>query len=135
MHNDNTILEGGKFDVRGEFERSRQQTVDLIQGFTPEDCQAQSMEDASPAKWHLAHTTWFYEMMILKPFEEGFKAWNDEYAVPFNSYYNGIGDKHPRAKRGLITRPTLAEVFDWRKNINERIVTLYEKKSHPSSVG
>jgi len=131
MLNDNTFLEGGKFDVRGEFERSRQQTVDLIQGFTPEDCQAQSMEDASPAKWHLAHTTWFYEMMILKPFEEGFKAWNDEYAVLFNSYYNGIGDKHPRAKRGLITRPTLAEVLDWRKNINERIVTLYEKKSHP----
>ena len=131
MHNDNTILEGGKFDVRGEFERSRQQTVDLIQGFTPEDCQAQSMEDASPAKWHLAHTTWFYEMMILKPFEEGFNAWNDEYAVLFNSYYNGIGDKHPRAKRGLITRPTLAEVLDWRKNINERIVTLHEKKSHP----
>ena len=86
------------------------------------------MEDASPAKWHLAHVTWFYEVMILKPFEENFAFWNPQFAVLFNSYYNGIGDKHPRSKRGLLTRPTLVEVLAWRKNIEARVTALLKEK-------
>jgi len=112
-----------------QFHRSRKHSTDLIVNLNPEDCQAQSMEDASPAKWHLAHVTWFYEVMVLKPFEEKFAYWNPEFAVLFNSYYNGIGDKHPRSKRGLLTRPSLAEVIEWRKNIEDRVIKLIKEKS------
>ena len=87
-----------------QFLRSRKHSVELIAPLSPEDCQAQSMEDASPAKWHLAHVTWFYEVMILKPFESDFQYWNPQFAILFNSYYNGVGDKHPRKQRGLLTR-------------------------------
>lgn len=73
-----------------QFHRSRKYSSDLIKNLTVEDCQSQSMEDASPAKWHLAHVTWFYEVMVLKPYEENFAYWNPAFAVLFNSYYNGI---------------------------------------------
>ena len=108
-------------EIVKQFHLSRKYSTDLISNLSSEDCQAQSMEDASPAKWHLAHVTWFYEVMVLKPFEENFAYWNPEFAVLFNSYYNGIGDKHPRSKRGLLTRPSLAEVLEWRINIEARV--------------
>jgi ergothioneine biosynthesis protein EgtB len=111
-----------------QFHCSRKYSTDLILNLSSEDCQAQSMEDASPAKWHLAHVTWFYELMVLKPFEENFAYWNPEFAVLFNSYYNGIGDKHPRSKRGLLTRPSLPEVLEWRKNIEDRVTKLLKEK-------
>ncbi|MBU3616031.1 ergothioneine biosynthesis protein EgtB [Polynucleobacter sp. JS-Polo-80-F4] len=107
-----------------QFHSSRKYSVDLIANLSAEDCQAQSMEDASPAKWHLAHVTWFYEVMVLRAFEKNFSYWNPEFAVLFNSYYNGVGDKHPRSKRGLLTRPSLQQVLEWRKNIEERVQAL-----------
>ena len=116
-------------EIVKQFHLSRKYSTDLISNLSPEDCQAQSMEDASPAKWHLAHVTWFYEVMILKPFEENFAYWNPEFAVLFNSYYNGIGDKHPRSKRGLLTRPSLAEVLAWRTNIEARVNQLIKEKA------
>ena len=116
-------------EILEQFHRSRKHSTDLIVNLNPEDCQAQSMEDASPAKWHLAHVTWFYEVMVLKPFEEKFAYWNPEFAVLFNSYYNGIGDKHPRSKRGLLTRPSLAEVLEWRTNIEARVNQLIKEKT------
>lgn len=85
------------------------------------------MEDASPVKWHLAHVTWFYEVMVLKSFEKNFKYWNPEFAVLFNSYYNSVGDKHPRKHRGLLTRPSLKEVLDWRINIESRVEAILLK--------
>jgi ergothioneine biosynthesis protein EgtB len=112
-----------------QFRLSRKYSTDLILNLSPEDCQAQSMEDASPAKWHLAHVTWFYELMVLKPFEEKFAYWNPEFAILFNSYYNGVGDKHPRNKRGLLTRPSLSEVLEWRNNIEARVTKLLEHKA------
>jgi ergothioneine biosynthesis protein EgtB len=112
-----------------QFQRSRQYSCDLIKNLTAEDCQSQSMEDASPAKWHLAHVTWFYEVMVLKPYEENFAFWNPAFAVLFNSYYNGIGDKHPRTQRGLLTRPALSEVLEWRKNIEDRVTNLLKENS------
>lgn len=115
-------------EVLRQFRSSRKYSTDLIRGLSPEDCQAQSMEDASPTKWHLAHVTWFYEVMILKPFEENFSFWNPDFAVLFNSYYNGIGDKHPRNKRGILTRPAISEVLEWRKNIEDRISKILIEK-------
>jgi ergothioneine biosynthesis protein EgtB len=110
-----------------QFYSSRKYSVDLIANLSAEDCQAQSMEDASPAKWHLAHVTWFYEVMVLRAFEKNFSFWNPEFAVLFNSYYNGVGDKHPRSKRGLLTRPSLQQVLEWRKNIEDRVQTLLKE--------
>ncbi|MBU3627069.1 ergothioneine biosynthesis protein EgtB [Polynucleobacter sp. JS-Safj-400b-B2] len=112
-----------------QFHSSRKYSVDLIANLSAEDCQAQSMEDASPAKWHLAHVTWFYEVMVLRAFEKNFSYWNPEFAVLFNSYYNGVGDKHPRSKRGLLTRPSLQQVLEWRKNIEDRLQSLLKENS------
>ena len=114
-----------------KFHRSRSYTVELIADLTPEDCQAQSMDDASPAKWHLAHVTWFYEVIILKSFEKNFTYWNSQFAILFNSYYNSVGDKHPRKHRGLLTRPSLNEVFEWRKNVEGRVDNLIQEHLTP----
>ena len=129
MPNKNTNQICSAQDLLKSFERSRKYSVDLTENLSPEDCQAQSMEDASPAKWHLAHTTWFYEVMLLKPFEQAFSFWNPQFAILFNSYYNGLGDKHPRNERSLLTRPSMSEVLDWRENINSRVIQLVSKQS------
>ena len=114
-----------------QFNYSRKYSTDLARNLSPEDCQAQSMDDASPAKWHLAHVTWFYEVMVLKSFEHDFHFWNPQFAVLFNSYYNGVGDKHPRHQRGLLTRPSLEEIFQWRKNVESRVTDLIKKNFSP----
>ena len=124
MHNEPVAMTQAIASLLERFHASRKYSTDLILHLSPEDCQAQSMDDASPAKWHLAHVTWFYEVMVLKQFEPSFEFWNPHYAVLFNSYYNGVGDKHPRPKRGLLTRPSLTEVLEWRRNIDQRVITL-----------
>jgi ergothioneine biosynthesis protein EgtB len=99
----------------------RNQSTLLVAHLSPEDCQIQSMPDASPTKWHLAHTTWFFETFVLEKFEANFRPHNESFRVLFNSYYNGIGAKHPRAQRGLISRPNLQEVLAYRQAVNERV--------------
>ena len=99
----------------------RQQTEHLIKPLSAEDCQLQSMPDASPAKWHLAHLTWFFETFVLEQFEDGFKPFDAAFRVLFNSYYNGVGDKYPRPQRGLISRPSLQDVLDYRADVNQRV--------------
>ena len=106
------------------FKRTRTQTEILVKPLSAEDCQLQSMPDASPAKWHLAHLTWFFETFILEKYEANFKPFDASFRVLFNSYYNGIGDKHPRAQRGLISRPTLADVMAYRQAVDERVLTI-----------
>ncbi len=100
----------------------RAQTETLIAPLSPEDCQLQSMPDASPAKWHLAHLTWFFETFILERFEPDFKPFDPGFRVLFNSYYNGVGDKYPRPKRGLISRPSLDEVLAYRAQVDLRML-------------
>src|SRR5712691_7157340 len=82
----------------------------LAAPLSAEDCALQSMPDASPVKWHLAHTTWFFETFVLERFIRGYRHFDPRYRVLFNSYYNAVGDKHPRPDRGLLSRPTLDEV-------------------------
>ena len=84
----------------------------------------QSMPDASPVKWHLAHTTWFFETFLLERYEANFRPFHPAFRVLFNSYYNGIGEKHPRPQRGLVTRPSLREVIAYRRNVDERMEQL-----------
>ncbi len=98
----------------------------LAEPLSDEDCGAQSMPDASPIKWHLAHTTWFFETFILEPMERDFKPFHPAFRVLFNSYYNGIGEKHPRAQRGLLTRPAMAQVRSYRQDADARIARLLD---------
>jgi ergothioneine biosynthesis protein EgtB len=102
-----------------DYRQVRAATVALAAPLAPEDCQAQSMPDASPVKWHLAHTTWFFETFLLGDFVDSYRPANPEYRVLFNSYYNAVGEKHPRPQRGLLTRPSLQEVMDYRARVDE----------------
>jgi ergothioneine biosynthesis protein EgtB len=99
--------------------RTRRATLRLVETLGAEDLVVQSMPDTSPAKWHLAHTTWFFERFVLRPL--GVPALREEYDYLFNSYYEAVGARHPRAARGLLTRPTIDEVFEYRRAIDARI--------------
>ncbi|MDC8756204.1 ergothioneine biosynthesis protein EgtB [Janthinobacterium fluminis] len=109
---------------QARYDSVRQRSLKLAEPLTDEDCGAQSMSDASPVKWHLAHTTWFFETFILERLERHFAPFHPAFRVLFNSYYNGIGDKHPRAQRGLLTRPGMAQVRAYRAAVDARIAGL-----------
>jgi ergothioneine biosynthesis protein EgtB len=106
------------------YARVRRTSLALAAPLSDEDCQVQSMPDASPVKWHLAHVSWFFETFLLERFEAGFAPFDPAFRVLFNSYYQGIGERHPRPQRGLITRPTLAEVKHYRADVDERMAAL-----------
>ena len=111
-------------DLLSRFAAVRQRSAALAEPLSAEDCCAQSMPDASPVKWHLAHTTWFFETFLLEPREAGFQPFHPAFRVIFNSYYNGVGAKHPRPQRGLLTRPALSEVLAYRANVEQRMQAL-----------
>lgn len=106
------------------YQAVRKRSRDLAEPLSEEDCCVQSMPDASPIKWHLAHTTWFFETFILERHEPDFRPCHAAFRVLFNSYYNGVGEKHPRPQRGMLTRPALSEVLAYRRNVDERIAAL-----------
>src|SRR5437867_9697724 len=108
----------------GRFHQIRNFTDTLCSGLEPEDYVVQSMPDVSPTKWHLAHTTWFFETFILKKWMTGYQPEIPEYAYLFNSYYNAAGDMHRRDLRGLISRPTVAEAKRYRAGIDDEIDNL-----------
>src|SRR5687768_8095605 len=103
------------------YQRVRALSERLCQPLTVEDCVVQSMPEASPVKWHLGHTTWFFETFVLRRVERQFRVHQEGFAHLFNSYYEAEGQRHPRDRRGLLTRPTLAEVIDYRHATDERI--------------
>lgn len=106
------------------YQAVRARSLQLAAPLSPEDCQAQSMPDASPVKWHLAHTTWFFETFVLERHEPGFVPFDPAFRVLFNSYYQGVGPQHPRAARGLVTRPGQAGVLAYRQQVDERMAAL-----------
>jgi ergothioneine biosynthesis protein EgtB len=106
------------------FHQIRNFTSALCANLEPEDYVVQSMPDVSPAKWHLAHTTWFFETFILKKWLSGYRAEIPEYAFLFNSYYNAAGAMHRRDLRGLISRPTVREAQRYRSSIDSHIDNL-----------
>ncbi len=110
--------------MQARYEAVRRRSLMLAEPLSDEDCGAQSMSDASPIKWHLAHTTWFFETFILERLEAHFAPFHPAFRVLFNSYYNGIGDKHPRAQRGLLTRPAMAQVRAYRADVDARVARL-----------
>ena len=118
-----------------QYSKVRLASLALAAPLSDEDCQVQSMPDASPAKWHLAHITWFFETFVLERFEPHFAPFDAAYRVLFNSYYQGIGDRHPRAQRGLVTRPTLAEVKRYRAQVDARMLALLAAQPHNAELG
>ncbi len=99
----------------------------LAAPLSPEDQQAQSMPDASPTKWHLAHTTWFFERLVLCEHAAGYAPFDPRLDVLFNSYYEALGPRHPRPQRGLLTRPTLDEVRRWRAHVDAALADLLRR--------
>ena len=117
--------------ISQQFFSVREETENLLSNLSEEDTCVQSMTDASPAKWHAAHTTWFFETFILKQYERHFTPFDKNFESLFNSYYNAIGEQFARNWRGLITRPNLSKIIDYRKNIDERISKIIETIEGP----
>ncbi len=111
------------------YPRVREATESLIEPLSAEDCQAQSMPDVSPAKWHLAHTTWFFETFVVEPGVHGYRWFDESYQYLFNSYYNAVGNQFPRPDRGLVTRPALEEILAYRRAVDEKVMGLLEREA------
>lgn len=112
------------------FRSIRATTCSLANVLSAEDCAAQSMPDASPTKWHMAHTTWFFETFILAADNPGFSPFAPSFSTVFNSYYNSVGEQYPRPQRGLLTRPGLATVLEYRGVVDEAILKGLEACSY-----
>src|SRR5688572_27685340 len=99
----------------------RRATGTIAAPLSAEDCAIQSMPDASPTKWHLGHTTWFFETFILEGSLPGYRPFNPAFRVLFNSYYNAVGRKHPRPERGMLSRPALDEIIEYRAHVDDAL--------------
>ncbi len=109
----------------------RRHSVDLAEGLSDADATVQSMDDASPTKWHLAHTSWFFETFLLRDHVSGFAVYDDQYAYLFNSYYEAEGDRHARPERGLLTRPSLVEILAYRDYVDAAMAEAMVEFSEP----
>ena len=116
----------GRTAIVDRYRAVRAATLALAAGLSPEDAQIQSMPDASPAKWHLAHTAWFFETFLLQPLAPGYKAFDPAFGYLFNSYYEAVGPRHARPQRGLITRPSLDQVRAYRAHVDAAMAMLIE---------
>ncbi|WP_296262475.1 MULTISPECIES: ergothioneine biosynthesis protein EgtB [unclassified Pseudomonas] len=108
------------------YQSLRSRTEQLAAPLSPEDMVVQSMPDASPAKWHLAHTTWFFETFLLAPNVPDYTAFDPAFGYLFNSYYEAVGPRHPRPQRGLMTRPGVDQVRAYRKHVDEYMAALLQ---------
>ncbi len=103
---------------------TRRHSIALAAPLTSEDMVVQAMEDASPTKWHLAHATWFFENFVLKPHLDGYQTFDENFNYCFNSYYEALGPRHPRPRRGLLTRPSAERIFAYRAHVDEALEML-----------
>ena len=117
-------------DLLKQYLQTRNRTTALCAPLLIEDYIPQAVEFTSPPKWHLAHTSWFFEEMILSKYLPGYRIFDEAYSFLFNSYYNHIGEIFPRNKRGMMTRPSVEEVYLYRKHVDESISTLLST-AHP----
>ena len=113
-----------RFADAARYLRARLRSLALTESLTAEDMQVQSMPDASPVKWHLAHTTWFFETFLLRPHFDGYRPLDERFLELFNSYYEAVGDRPPRDERGLLTRPCIEEIRAYRSHVDEEMVHL-----------
>ncbi len=127
MHGQTHTIRGSRNDLGastclGQYLAVRQTSLHLCAGLTVEDHSLQPMADASPAKWHLAHTTWFFETFLLSGFAQGYHAFHPAFRSLFNSYYNAVGERPLRALRHVLSRPGLEEVHAYRDYVDEAMV-------------
>ncbi len=108
--------------LAARFAEARDLMTQLAAPLSDADASVQSMPDASPAKWHLAHVTWFFETFVLRDHVPGYRAYDDRYAFLFNSYYEAEGARHPRDRRGMLTRPSLDDVLAWRAHVDAAVI-------------
>lgn len=126
---------GTQESQRQRFQRIRKGSTDLVAPLTIEDMVVQSMPDASPARWHLAHTTWFFEHFLLAANLPDYSPYRQGWDHLFNSYYHSVGDMHQRAARGLLSRPTVAEILDYRAHVDQLICGLINARRDNSQFG
>ena len=112
--------------LKDDYLRVRGQSLEISSTLAAEDTVVQSMPDVSPTKWHLAHVTWFFERMVLEEFSPGYRRYDENFDFLFNSYYYSVGQMHARPRRGLLSRPTLAEVVAYRSHVDEAMQSLLE---------
>ncbi|RSZ32390.1 ergothioneine biosynthesis protein EgtB [Variovorax beijingensis] len=112
--------------LRDRFREVRAASLALAAPLSAEDQCIQSMPDASPTKWHLAHTTWFFETVLLQPHAAGYRPFDERFHYLFNSYYEALGPRHPRPQRGLLTRPSVDEVHAYRAHVDEAVLALLD---------
>ena len=115
---------GTSHELADRFRAVRRLSLDIAAPLSEADACLQPFADASPAKWHLAHTTWFFDVFVLERFEAGYKPSHPSYRMIFNSYYNAIGPQHARPQRGHLSRPGVAEIRAYRSQVTERVATL-----------
>jgi ergothioneine biosynthesis protein EgtB len=108
------------------FAATRALSVALVEPLSEADATLQSMADASPAKWHLAHTTWFFETFLLRDRLPGYRLFDEQWPFLFNSYYESEGDRIFRPKRGMLSRPTLAQIIEWRGHVDAAMAPVFE---------
>lgn len=106
---------------------TRGTTAAMVEGLSDADATVQSMHDASPAKWHLAHTSWFFEALVLVPHDDGYRPFDPRYAYLFNSYYETLGERHPRPRRGMLTRPDLSTILAYREHVERALASLFDR--------
>jgi ergothioneine biosynthesis protein EgtB len=132
---DTAVQEQARADSRAaerdRFAAIRQQSESLAANLSPEDQAIQSMPDVSPTKWHLAHTSWFFETFILGPFDPAHRVFDPDFAYLFNSYYEAVGPRHPRPHRGLLSRPTVDAVGAYRDHVTAAMLRLIEAAGEP----
>ena len=116
----------GRPDALRRYAETRAASLALTEGLSAEDMQVQSMPDVSPTKWHLAHVTWFFETFLLEPRLAGYAPFDPAYGYLFNSYYEAVGERHPRPRRGLLSRPPLADVLAYRAHVDTAMARLIE---------
>jgi len=118
--------------LKERFSTVRAHTLALAAPLSPEDMGLQSMPDTSPAKWHLAHTTWFFETLVLLPHAPGYRAVDERWMRLFNSYYEALGPRHPRPQRGLLSRPSTADVLGYRAGVDAALLHFIAEADHDS---
>jgi len=129
-----TAVRPASADVAQRYGTVREATTQLSAPLAPEDMAVQPMPDASPTKWHMAHTTWFFETFVLKPAASNYRPFHPQFEYLFNSYYNALGPQWYRPHRGLLTRPTVAEILDYRAHVDAAMSRLLDDGAFPAPV-
>jgi ergothioneine biosynthesis protein EgtB len=135
-HASSPASDGERIEILSErYRRTRSFTEKLCESLETEDYVIQSMPDVSPTRWHLAHTSWFFETFLLREHLEKYESPDDRYNFLFNSYYNAVGEQYDRPRRGLLSRPTVSEVYDYRRRVDEEMRRIFALPAAESLAG